>query len=312
MSGKVALRDIFGDTLVELGRKNQDVVVLDADVSGSTRTSKFGAAFPERFFNVGIAEQNMMNIAAGLATCGKIPFVSSFSFLLCLRAGDQLRTSIAYPRLNVKVGAGYGGMSDSFDGPTHHTLCDIAIARSMANMTVVVVSDPVQTRWATEAVAEFDGPVYLRLSRAEVPTVYDESTPFSLGKGVQLRDGGDLTFVSSGVLLSRVLEAAENLASQGIDARVIDIHTVKPIDRELLVKAAKETGAIVTVEEHNIMGGVGSAVAEVLVKEAPVPLEFVGVKDMYTESGPYEALLDKYGMSVADIEAAAKMVLKRK
>jgi transketolase len=311
MKGK-ALRDAFGEALIELGRENEDVVVLDADVSGSTRTKMFGDVYPDRFFNVGIAEANMMNIAAGLAACGKIPFVSTFSFLACLRAGDQLRTSIAYPRLNVKVGAGYGGLSDSFDGPTHHSLCDIAVVRSMPNMTVVVVSDPNQTKKAVKAVAAYDGPVYLRLSRAEVPYVLPEDAPFVIGKGNLLRNGSDLTLVVAGVPLARTMEAAERLAKEGVQARVIEMPTIKPIDRELLVEAARETGAVVTVEEHNIMGGLGSAVAEVLAQEAPVPMEFVGIKDTFCESGPYEALLDRYGLSVDDIVAAAKAVLSRK
>ncbi|MGI6558300.1 MAG: transketolase family protein [Limnochordia bacterium] len=307
-----ALRDAFGEALVELGRENEDVVVMDADVAGSTRTKMFGDVYPDRFFNVGIAEANMMNIAAGLAACGKIPFVSTFSFLACLRAGDQLRTSIAYPRLNVKVGAGYGGLSDSFDGPTHHSLCDIAVVRSMPNMTVVVVSDPNQTKKAVKAVAAYDGPVYLRLSRAEVPYVLPEDAPFVIGKGNLLRNGSDLTLVVAGVPLARTMEAAERLAKEGVQARVIEMPTIKPIDRELLVEAARETGAVVTVEEHNIMGGLGSAVAEVLAQEAPVPMEFVGIKDTFCESGPYEALLDRYGLSVDDIVAAAKAVLSRK
>ena len=307
-----ALRDAFGEALVELGRENEDVVVMDADVAGSTRTKMFGDVYPDRFFNVGIAEANMMNIAAGLAACGKIPFVSTFSFLACLRAGDQLRTSIAYPRLNVKVGAGYGGLSDSFDGPTHHSLCDIAVVRSMPNMTVVGVSDPNQTKKAVKAVAAYDGPVYLRLSRAEVPYVLPEDAPFVIGKGNLLRNGSDLTLVVAGVPLARTMEAAERLAKEGVQARVIEMPTIKPIDRELLVEAARETGAVVTVEEHNIMGGLGSAVAEVLAQEAPVPMEFVGIKDTFCESGPYEALLDRYGLSVDDIVAAAKAVLSRK
>jgi transketolase len=307
-----ALRDAFGEALVELGRENEDVVVLDADVAGSTRTKMFGDVYPDRFFNVGIAEANMMNIAAGLAACGKIPFVSTFSFLACLRAGDQLRTSIAYPRLNVKVGAGYGGLSDSFDGPTHHSLCDIAVVRSMPNMTVVVVSDPNQTKKAVKVVAAYDGPVYLRLSRAEVPYVLPEDAPFVLGKGNLLREGSDLTLVVAGVPLARTLEAADRLAKEGLQARVIEMPTIKPIDREILVQAARETGAVVTIEEHNIMGGLGSAVAEALAQEAPVPMEFVGIKDTFCESGPYDALLDRYGLSVDDIVAAAKAVLGRK
>lgn len=310
MAGK-ALRDVFGDTLVELGRENDMVVVLDADVSNSTKTVKFGKEFPDRFFNVGIAEANMVSIAAGMASAGLIPYVSTFSFLLALRAADQVRTQIAYPRLGVKLAAGYGGLSDSFDGATHHAICDVAVARSLPNMTVVVPADPAQTRALTKAVASLDGPVFLRLSRAEAEDVFSTDDKFEVGKGIVVEDGSEGTIVVMGTMLMRVLEARRRLEREGIRPRIVNIHTLKPIDRELIVKCARETGFLVTVEEHNIYGGLGSAVSEVLVREAPVPQEFVGIPDKFAESGPYGPLLDKYGLGVEDIVTAAKRGLAR-
>lgn len=310
MAGK-ALRDVFGDTLVELGRENDRVVVLDADVSNSTKTVKFGREFPDRFFNVGIAEANMVSIAAGMASAGLIPYVSTFSFLLALRAADQVRTQIAYPRLGVKLAAGYGGLSDSFDGATHHAICDVAVARSLPNMTVVVPADPAQTRALTKAVASLDGPVFLRLSRAEAEDVFSTDDKFEVGKGIVVEDGSEGTIVVMGTMLARALEARRRLEREGIRPRIVNIHTVKPIDRELIVKCARETGFLVTVEEHNIYGGLGSAVSEVLVREAPAPQEFVGICDRFAESGPYGPLLDKYNLGVEDIVTAAKRGLAR-
>ncbi|MGQ9629259.1 MAG: transketolase family protein [bacterium] len=312
MPEKVEIRDAFGRALVELGAEKEDVVVLDADVSSSTRTRLFAERFPDRFFNVGVAEQNMLGIAAGLATVGKIPFASTFSFLATLRAGDQFRTSIAYPNLNVKIAAGYGGLSDSYDGPTHQDVGDISVVRGMPNMTIVVVADAVETRKAVFAVSEHRGPVYLRLSRAPVPVILDEKYNFTLGRGVKLRDGGDVAIVATGVMVYRALEAAERLSGEGIDARVINIHTIKPIDEEVIVEAAEETGAIVTAEEHNIYGGLGSAVAEVLAENRPVPMQRVGIRDTFAESGGYEELLDRYGMGIDDIVRAAKHTIERK
>lgn len=312
MNKKIAIRDAFGEALVELGEKNEKVVVLDADVSSSTRTIKFEERFPDRFFNVGVAEANMMNIAAGLATCGFIPFASTFSFLACLRAGEQIRTSIAYPELNVKIAAGYAGLSDSYDGTTHQSVCDIAIARSIPNLTVIVVADAQETKIAVPAIAQYKGPVFFRLSRAEVPVIFDKDHQFEIGKANILREGSDVTLIATGVMVVRVLEAADKLENEGVSAGVLEIHTIKPLDERIVLQAAEKTKAIVTAEEHSILGGLGSAVAELLVKHYPVPLEMVGILDVFAESGGYEELLDKYGMGVTDIVKAVKAVLERK
>ena len=312
MNKKIAIRDAFGEALVELGEKNEKVVVLDADVSNSTRTIKFEERFPDRFFNVGVAEANMMNIAAGLATCGFIPFASTFSFLACLRAAEQIRTSIAYPELNVKIAAGYAGLSDSYDGATHQSVCDIAIARSIPNLTVIVVADAQETKIAVPAIAQYKGPVFFRLSRAEVPVIFDKDHQFEIGKANILREGSDVTLIATGVMVVRVLEAADKLENEGVSAGIVEIHTIKPLDERIVLQAAEETKAIVTAEEHSILGGLGSAVAELLVKHYPVPLEMVGILDVFAESGGYEGLLDKYGMGVTDIVKAVKAVLERK
>ena len=312
MNKKIAIRDAFGKSLVELGEKNEKVVVLDADVSNSTRTIKFEERFPDRFFNVGVAEANMMNIAAGLATCGFIPFASTFSFLACLRAAEQIRTSIAYPELNVKIAAGYAGLSDSYDGTTHQSVCDIAIARSIPNLTVIVVADAQETKIAVPAIAQYKGPVFFRLSRAEVPVIFDKDHQFEIGKANILREGSDVTLIATGVMVVRVLEAADKLENEGVSAGIVEIHTIKPLDERIVLRAAEETKAIVTAEEHSILGGLGSAVAELLVKHYPVPLEMVGILDVFAESGGYEELLDKYGMGVTDIVKAVKAVLERK
>lgn len=312
MNKKIAMRDTFGEALVELGEKNEKIVVLDADVSQSTRTIKFGERFPHRFFDVGVAEANMMNIGAGLATCGFIPFVSTFSFLACLRAAEQIRTSIAYPKLNVKIAAGYGGLSDSYDGTTHQSVCDIAIARSIPNLTVIVVADAEETKIAVPAIARYKGPVFFRLSRAEVPVIFDEDHQFEIGKANILREGSDVTLIATGVMVVRALEAADKLENEGVSARVLEIHTIKPLDERIVLQAAEKTKAIVTAEEHSILGGLGSAVAELLVKHYPAPLEMVGILDTFAESGGYEELLDKYGMGVTNIMKAAKAVLERK
>ena len=310
---KKAIRDVYGDTLAQLGRENPDIVALDADVGSSSKSIVFGKEFPKRYFNVGVAEANMVAMAAGLATAGKIPFANTFAAFMVLRAADPVRSLIAYTGLNVKLAGTYAGLSDSYDGASHHAIADIAFMRALPNMTVISVSDPVEAELATRAAAEFKGPVYLRLSRAEVPVVLDKATyKFEIGKGVTLREGSDLTLVATGYMLIKALEAADLLAAKGIRARVVNIHTIKPIDRELLLACAKETGAIVTAEEHNVYGGLGSAVAEVLSQSCPVPMEVVGVNDTFTESGDYEKLLAKYGLSAGNIVAHAEKVLKRK
>jgi len=307
-----SVRRAYGRALAELGRINPDVVVLDADVSASTQTWMFSEEFPERFFNLGVAEANMVNVGVGLALGGKIPFVNTFAFLLATRAAEQIRTCVAYANVNVKLAAGYGGLSDSFDGPTHHSVCDLAIMRSMPNLAVLVVADAVEARKATFAVAEHQGPVYLRLSRAEVPVIFDENHHVNIGEAVTLREGGDITLVGTGIMLARCLEAAEELAGEAIEARVLEIHTLKPIDEAIIAQAAKETGALVTAEEHSIIGGLGGAVAEVLAGTHPVPLERVGILDTFTESGPYDELLDGFGLGVKDIVGASRRALKRK
>jgi len=309
----VSIRDAFGRALVKLGEENKQVVVLDADVSTSTRTAFFKDKFPDRFFNFGVAEGNMMDVAAGLALVGKIPFASTFSSLASLRALEQIRTSIAYPKLNVKIAGGYGGLSDFKDGPTHHSICDLAIIRSIPNMTLIVPADAIETEKAVYAVAQYIGPVYLRLSRAEVPVIFDENYKMEIGKGNLLKDGTDVTLIATGIMVARVLEAAKLLENkEKIDARVIEIHTLKPIDVDIIIRAADDTGAIVTAEEHSIIGGLAGAVAEVIVEKKPVPMERVGIKDTFTESGEYNDLLEKYGMGIEHIIVAAKKVMKRK
>ncbi len=312
MSKKIAIRDAYGEALKELGAKNKDIVVLDADVSNSSKSSLFGAQYPDRFFNVGIAEANMVAMAAGMSTSGKIPFVNTFAAFIVLRGADPVRSLIAYEKLNVKLTGAYAGLSDSYDGASHHSIMDIAFMRALPNMTVVSVADAVETKKAVQAIAEYNGPVYLRLSRAEVPTIFDDSYKFELGKGVQLTEGNDVTILATGYMVQKSLEAAEQLKEKGIDAKVVNIHTIKPIDRELIIKCAKETGAIVTIEEHSIYGGLGSAVAEVLLKEYLVPMEIIGVQDTFTETGAYELLLNKYGLCAENIINIVQEVIKRK
>jgi len=313
MDNFASIRDAFGRALVKLGEKNEKVVVLDADVSTSTRTAFFQNKFPDRFFNFGVAEGNMMDAAAGLALVGKIPFASTFSSLASLRALEQIRTSIAYPNLNVKIAGGYGGLSDFKDGPTHHSICDLAIIRSIPNMTLIVPADAIETKKAVYAVAQYVGPVYLRLSRAEVPVIFDENYKMEIGKGNLLKDGTDVTLIATGIMVVRVLEAAKVLEKEEkISAKVIEIHTLKPLDVDIIIRAADETGAIVTAEEHSIIGGLAGAVAEVLAENKPIPMERIGIKDTFTESGQYNELLEKYGMGIKHIIDAAKKVVKRK
>ena len=307
----IALRDSFGEALVELGRENPDVVVLDADVSSSTKTILFGKAFPDRFFNFGIAEANMMDVAAGFAAVGKIPYASTFAFLATLKAGEQLRSSIAYPKSNVKICGGYGGLSDSFDGVSHQSVYDLAIMRATPNMIVIVASDDILTRKVVKAIANYKGPVYLRLCRNEVPVLEDENRNFAIGKGILLREGSDVAILVTGILVSKALEASEELRREGIHARVIEIHTLKPLDEEIVIKAAKETNGIVTVEEHSIIGGLGSAVAECLAKNNPARMEMVGIKDTFAETGPYDALLEKYILGDHAIVRSCKKLLRR-
>ena len=308
-----AIRDVYGSVLAELGEKNKDIVVLDADLSGSTKSGVFGKAHPDRFFNMGIAESNMVATAAGLSTIGKIPFVNTFTVFLTTLGLISTRAQVCYGNLNVKFGGAYCGMSDAFDGSTHHATEDIAVMRSLPNMTVVVPSDATSTRWATEFAVEHKGPVYLRLSRDVYPDLYDENMEFECGKGSIVRDGKDVTVIACGLLVHKAMEAAEILQTKGISVRVVDMYSIKPIDKDLILQCAKETGAIVTAEEHNIYGGLGGAVSEVLAwGGAGVPTEFVGIQDTFTESGPYAQLLAKYGVDENGVIAGIEKVLARK
>ena len=313
MADKKAIRDAYGEVLAKLGEENDNIIALEADVGSSSKSILFGKKYPDRYFNVGIAEANMAAMAAGFAAAGKIPFVNTFAAFMVLRAGDPVRSLIAYTNLNVKLAGTYAGLSDSYDGASHHAIADIAFMRALPNMTVISVADAVETELATRAAAAFEGPVYLRLSRAEVPIIFNkENYHFEIGKGVLLTQRDDVTIAATGYMVQKAVEAAERLKANGIRARVVNIHTIKPIDRALLIKCARETGAVVTVEEHNIYGGLGSAAAEVLSKEYPVPMEVVGIEDTFTESGDYEQLLKKYGLSVENIMHSVKKVMKRK
>ncbi len=307
-----SMRIAYGKELAEYGAVNPDVVVLDADVSASSQTHYFAKRFPDRFFNLGVAEAGMIDVAVGLALAGKIPFANTFAFLIALRAAEQVRTCVAYARTNVKLAATYAGLSDSKDGPTHHSVCDLSIMRAMPNVVVLVATDAVEARKMVPLVAEWDGPVYLRISRAEVPVLFDEDHQVEIGKGVVLREGSDVSLIGTGVMVSRCLEAAENLEGSRIDARVIEINTLKPLDHELLLAAAKDTGGVVTAEEHSVIGGLGEAVASYLSEAYPVPLRRVGIRDTFTETGPYFELLDRYGMAVDDIISAAREVVRRR
>ena len=307
-----ATREAYGEALKELGGRYHDVVVLDADLSKSTKTNVFANEYPDRHFNVGIAEQNMMGVAAGLAAAGKIPVVSTFAMFATGRAYEQVRNSIGYPRLNVKIAATHAGLTVGEDGATHQANEDISLMRGIPNMTVIVPADGAETRQALEWAVQYQGPVYLRLGRANVDDVFGESYQFEHGKAVQLAEGADLTIMATGVMVGPARRAAEELTKVGLSARVLNVHTIKPIDQEAIIKAAQETGAIVTCEEHSIIGGLGSAVAEVVVETVPVPLERVGVLDKFGESGTPSALLEKYNLTVADIVQAAKRVVGRK
>ena len=313
MGKKIATRESYGKALVELAKTNENVVVLDADLSKSTKTADFKAVAPERFFNMGIAEANMMGVAAGLSTCGKIPFVSTFAMFAAGRAFEQIRNSICYPRLNVKVCATHAGLTVGEDGASHQAIEDISLMRSIPNMIVINPADDVETKAAIKAIAELNGPCYVRLGRMPVDTINDtENYEFKIGKGVTLSDGNDVTIIGTGIMVEAALEAKEILSKEGINARVINIHTIKPIDNELIIKAAKETGVIVTAEEHSIIGGLGSAVSEVVCEEYPVPVLKVGVRDVFGESGQPMELLKKYGLTAMDIVTKVKKAISMK
>ncbi len=299
---KIATRESYGSALAELGKKYENLVVLDADLAEATKTSTFKKAFPERHIDCGIAECNMVGIAAGLAATGKIPFASSFAMFAAGRAFEQVRNAIGYPHLNVKIGATHAGISVGEDGASHQCNEDIALMRSIPGMVVLNPSDDVEAKAAVAAACEHQGPVYLRFGRLAVPVINDRPDyHFEIGKGVTLREGDDLTIVATGLCVSASLEAAEELAKEGVNARVINIHTIKPLDEELLVKAAKETKRIVTVEEHSVIGGLGSAVCEALSDTVPTPVHRIGMKDTFGESGPAVELLHKYGLDAEGI-----------
>ena len=299
---KIATRESYGNALAELGAEHKDVVVLDADLAAATKTGVFKKAFPERFIDCGITESNMMGVAAGLATTGLVPFASSFAMFAAGRAFEQVRNSIGYPHLNVKIGATHAGISVGEDGATHQCNEDIALMRTIPGMVVISPADDVEAKAAVKAAYEHQGPVYLRFGRLAVPVINDRPDyKFEIGKGVVLREGKDLTIIATGLPVSNCLEAAEKLAADGIDAKVINIHTIKPLDEELVVAAAKETGKVVTVEEHSVIGGLGSAVCDVLAEKAPTKVMKIGINDTFGESGPAVELLKKYGLDTDSI-----------
>lgn len=309
MADKMATREAYGKALVELGKKYDNLVVMDADLSGSTKTAVFAKKYPERFFNMGIAEQNMYGAAAGLAVSGKIVCASTFAMFAAGRAFEIIRNSIGYTHANVKICATHAGITVGEDGATHQTFEDIALMRAIPGMTVINPSDGISTAKLLEKAMEIDGPCYVRLGRSAVPVFYDESADFEIGRGKTVRDGSDVTVIATGIMVNEAVMAAEELKKQNIDVRVIDIHTIKPIDRDIIIKAAKETGAIVTAEEHSVIGGLGSTVAEVTAAEAPVKMRFVGQHDVFGESGKPEELKQKYGMTAADIVKAVRELI---
>ena len=308
---KIATRESYGNALVELGKEHENVVVLDADLAEATKTGIFRKAFPERHIDCGIAEGNMMGIAAGLSTTGLVPFASTFAMFAAGRAFEQVRNSIGYPHLNVKIGATHAGISVGEDGASHQCNEDIALMRTIPGMVVLSPSDDIEARACVKAAYEHEGPVYMRFGRLAVPVINDRPDyKFELGKGVVLREGKDVTIVTTGLCVGYTLEAAEMLAADGIDAKVINIHTIKPLDEELIVAAAKETGKVVTVEEHSVIGGLGSAVCNVLCEKAPTPVKKIGMQDVFGESGPAVALLHKYGLDGEGIYRQVKEYMK--
>lgn len=311
MNEMIAIRDAFGEALRKLGAVNEKVVVLEADVGSSTKSVLFGKEYPDRYFNTGISELNMVNMSAGLALEGFVPYANTFAVFMATRALDPAVSLIGYDHLNVRLCGTYCGLSDSYDGASHQAITDIAGMRAIPGMTVISVSDAVETEKAVFALADFEGPVYLRLSRAPAPVIHDRDFRFEIGKGVLLRDGADVSIIATGTVVHRALAAAALLEAEGVHAAVVDMHTISPIDRELLVRCARRTGAVITVEEHSVHGGLGSAVAEVLAEEYPVPVLRLGAAD-YAESGDLEELMEKYGYGAGHIAACAKKVMMRK
>jgi transketolase len=312
MSNMKATRDAYGEALAELGSENSNIVVLDADLSGSTKTAVFARKFPERFFNMGIAEANMVGTAAGLAAAGKIPFVSTFAIFAAGRAWEQIRQSVAYPKANVKIVPTHGGVTVGEDGGSHQSVEDIAIMRAIPNMTVIVPADAVETAKAVRAAAAFRGPVYIRLGRNKVPAVFQEDQKFEIGKGCTVVPGNDLTFITTGLMTAQAVAATDLLKKDGISARVVHIGTIKPLDGDLVLEAARETGAIVTAEEHSIIGGLGGAVSEFLAENLPTPLKRIGIKDRFGTSGKADELLKYFGLTPEGLADGAREVLARK
>ena len=312
MAEKIATREAYGNALAEFGEK-YDFVVLDADLAAATKTGVFKKKFPERFFDCGIAEGNMVSVAAGLAAAGKIPFASTFAMFAAGRAFEQIRNSIGYPHLNVKIGATHAGITVGEDGATHQCLEDIATMRTIPGMTIVNPADAVEARAAVEAAILHNGPMYLRFGRLAVPVIYDKASyKFELGKGVKMTDGTDVTIVATGIMVDMALTAAELLKAEGISARVVNIHTIKPLDKEIIIDSAKATGAIVVAEEHNVIGGLGSAVTEAVCEACPVPVTRVGVEDQFGRSGKVPPLLELYGLTPANIVVKAKAAIALK
>ena len=298
---KKATRQSYGEALLELGKENENVVVFDADLSTATKTSLFAKEFPNRFFDMGIAEQNMISTAAGMATCGKIPYASTFAVFAAGRAYDQIRNSVCYPKLNVKICATHAGITVGEDGATHQMIEDISLMRTLPNMTVISTSDDLQTKWAVKEISKINGPVYLRLSRLATLIIYDENQKFEIGKAVQIGEGTDATIFATGVTVSEAIRAQEILENKGIKVRVVDIHTVKPIDKDMVIKCAKETKKLISVEDHNVIGGLGSAISEVLTEEYPVKLVRMGINDTFGKSGKAIELMQYFGITAENI-----------
>ena len=298
---KKATRQSYGEALLELGKENKNIVVFDADLSTATKTNIFAKEFPERFYDMGIAEQNMISTAAGMSTCGKIPYASTFAVFAAGRAYDQIRNSVCYPKLNVKICATHAGVTVGEDGATHQMIEDISLMRTLPNMTVLSTSDDVQTKWAVKEISKINGPVYLRLSRLATPIIYGENQKFEIGKAVQIGEGTDATIFATGVTVSEAIKAQEILENKGIKVRVVDIHTVKPIDKDMVIKCAKETKKLISVEDHNVIGGLGSAISEVLTEEYPVKLVRMGINDTFGKSGKATELMQYFGITAENI-----------
>jgi len=301
VENKKATRQSYGEALLELGKENEKIVVFDADLSSATKTDLFAKEFPDRFFDMGIAEQNMISTAAGIATCGKIPYASTFAVFAAGRAYDQIRNSICYPNLNVKICATHAGITVGEDGATHQMIEDLSLMRTLPNMTVISTSDDIQTKWAVREISKIQGPVYLRLARLATPIIYEENEKFEIGKAIQIGEGKDGTIFATGVTVAEAIKAQEELRNKGIDVRVVDVHTIKPIDKEMIIKCAKETNKLISIEDHSIIGGLGSAISEVLTEEYPARLIRLGIKDTFGKSGKAEKLMEYFEITSEDI-----------